>query len=67
MALAYDVALLKEVLTLQALYSCYNGQWSKAHNFYRQLADLATEINSAEDRKVAYKGLAQCCSEEKDH
>lgn len=34
-ALAYDVALLKEVLTLQGLFACYGGHWSKAHEFYR--------------------------------
>ncbi|TNV83686.1 hypothetical protein FGO68_gene973 [Halteria grandinella] len=66
-SLAYDVALLREVLALQALTCCLYGQWESARGYYQKLVDLGGEARLVEDRKIGYKGMARCYQEGKNY
>jgi len=61
------VALLREVLALQALTCCFYGLWEMALGYYKKLVDFGAETKLVEDRKIGFKGMARCYQEAKNY
>eukprot|EP00347_Sterkiella_histriomuscorum_P022582 403337936 len=65
-AYAYDLEILKETNLVQAMVCVYFGQWTQAIKYFKNCRDLADELNSVEDKKVAYKHMGKCYQELKN-
>ena len=58
--------IMKEASFLQAMVCQYFGYWSEALKYFKNARNIADELGSQDEKKLAYRNMGKCYQEMKN-